>query len=356
MKKILCLILCIIFASFMLVSCDEEDIGEVPEHYPNIDDTIPEVDLNMYIIVGEGTSSNAIDTVSRAISQYTLKTYHTSLNIKYVSADEYESTMLAAVGATDASAANIVLVNSIDTMNSLIATEKLVDLVPYLDTDDFGTLKVKIPTVLLDAAKTGESLYALPNNHIIGEYEYLVINEEVAKHVLKENPSKLASYNTYESTEELRAEMVQAGYDANQYVYIQNGPYSLKAELEAQGNVCNVVSLPESTAEEAFSSAFAIVNSTELANQRAMEIIYALSSDTELRNLLQYGVAGTNYTETHEDGVSEIFMVDSEKNSYRMNIEYTGNMFICSYCDELGWTLENAISGQKQNEQAILAN
>ena len=294
--------------------------------------------------------------MSRAISQYTLKTYYTRLNVKYVTADKYEETMLAAVKATDSTAANIVLVNSVDTMNSLLETEKLVDIKPYLDTDEFGTLNVKIPTVLLNAAMTGESMYALPNNHIIGEYEYLVINEEVAKHVLKENPTKLASYTTYESTEQLRAEMIAAGYDANQYVYIQNGSYSYKAELEAQGNVCNVVSLPEATVEEAFSSAFAIVNSTELANQRAMESVYALNSDVQLRNLLQYGVVGTNYTETDEDGVTEIFMVDSEKNTYRMNIEHTGNIFIASYCDELGWTLENAISGQKQNEEAILVN
>ena len=37
----------------MLFSCDEEDIGEVPDHYPNNDETIPVVDLNMYIIVGD---------------------------------------------------------------------------------------------------------------------------------------------------------------------------------------------------------------------------------------------------------------------------------------------------------------
>jgi len=351
MKKVLYLILCLALSLFVLVGCDDGEIGDIPEHYPEVEGEIEDVAINMYIIVDDATSLNAIETVSRIIAQYTLTTYHTEVNVKYVKASEYETTVLAAVNATDATAANLVLVNSVEIMNKLNATGKLADLAPYLATDAFGTLNVTIPETLLGAAYTAEALYALPNNHVIGEYEYLVINENVAKQILKVSPTTLKSYTSYESTEELRALMESEGYDSTKYVTVQKGGYALKAELEASGNVCNVISLPKATAAEAFSSAFAVVNRSELLNERSMQIIYALNNDKALRDYLQYGVNGTNYT-LNTDG--EIVMSESADNTYRMNIEYTGNVFLASYCDAIDWTAEAAANGEIQNSQAVL--
>ena len=55
-----------------------------------------------------------------------------------------------------------------------------------------------------------------------------------------------------------------------------------------------------------------------------------------------------------EDG--EIIMVTDVDNAYRMKLEYTGNVFIASYCDEIGWTAEASQNAAKQNAQATLKN
>ncbi len=358
MKKILFLVLCLVFASLMLVSCGDDEIGKVPDHYPPPVPETEEVSLNMYIIVDDETSDNAKQTVSRMIAQHTLTTYYTEVNVKYVSANEYEQVALAAVNSTEADAANIVLVNSYDFMRKLYNTGKLENLAGYLQLPAYGTLNVKIPTTLLDACvwntdKEGnEFIYAVPNNHVIGEYQYLVIDREVAEQQLKYSLTELVSYTTYDATEALRQDMEKAGYNSEQYVYIQNGAYSLKGELEADNkNVCNVIQKPTVNLNEAYSSAFAIVNTgNDVIDNRAMEIIYALNSDVELRNLLQYGVYGTNYT-LSDDG--EILMVNDGTNTYRMNIKYTGNIFVASYCDEIGWTAEIAKNGEKQNADSV---
>lgn len=358
MKKILCLIFCLVFASLMLVSCGDDDIGKVPDHYPAPEPEIEEVSINLYIIVDDATSDNAIQTVSRMIAQHTLATYYTEVNVKYVSASEYETVALNAVSSTGADAANIVLVNSPEFMTKLVNTNKLENLNGYLQLPAYGTLNVKIPTTLLDACvwgvdeEGGELLYAIPNNHVIGEYQYLVIDREVAEQQLKYSLTELLTYTTYDATEALRQDMEDAGYNSEEYVYIQNGSYSLKGELEANNrNVCNVIQNPVVDLDEAYSSAFAIVDSgNDVVDNRAMEIIYALNSDAELRNLLQYGVYGTNYT-LSDDG--EILMVNDDTNTYRMKLEYTGNVFVASYCDEIGWTAEIAKNGEKQNADSV---
>ena len=358
MKKILCLLLCLIFASFMLVSCGDDEIGNVPEHYPEPEPEIEEVSLNLYIIVDEATSDNAVQTVSRMIAQHTLATYHTEVNVKYISAAEYETTALNAVNSTGADAANIVLVNSYDLMTKLVNTGKIENVNPYLQLSAYGTLNVKIPTTLIDACTWGvdeegnEVVYAIPNNHVIGQYQYLVIDREVAEQQLKYSLTELLSYTTYDATAQLRADMEKAGYNAEEFVYIQNGAYALKGELEANNkNVCNIIQNPTVDLDEAYSSAFAIVDTgNDVIDDRAMQIIYALNSDAELRNLLQYGVYGTNYT-LSDDG--EILMVSDEMNTYRMKLEYTGNIFVASYCDEIGWTAEVAANGEKQNAASV---
>ena len=358
MKKILCLMLCLIFASFMLVSCGDDEIGTIPDHYPEPKPEIEEVSINLYIIVDEATTENAMQTVKRMIAQHTLSTYHTEVNVNYISADEYNDVVINAVNSTESDAANIVLVNSYELMGGLVNTGKLENVAGYLQLSDYGTLNVKIPTTLFDActwsvdSDGNKQLYAIPNNHIIGEYQYLVIDREVAEQQLKYSLTELLSYTTYDATADLRADMENSGYNPEDYVYIQNGAYSLKAELEADNkNVCNVIQKPTVDLDEAFSSAFAIVDTgNDVVDNRSMQIVYALNSDVELRNLLQYGVYGTNYT-LSEDG--EILMVDDEMNTYRMKLEYTGNVFIAGYCDELGWTAEVAKSGEKQNADSV---
>lgn len=80
---------------------------------------------------------------------------------------------------------------------------------------------------------------------------------------------------------------------------------------------------PKATQEDLFAGAFAISSYT--ANfDRAMEVIVALNTVPELRDILQYGVEGTHF-EYNEDGT-----VTRLNDDYTMNILYTGNVYMAS--------------------------
>ncbi len=358
MKKLLCILFSVVMAVMLLVSCEDDNLGsEFLDKYPVNNTEIEDVSLNLYIITDDNTADNAKTTVKSAIAQHTLVDYHSEVSVHFISESEYDSKVLDAVNSTKDDAANIVLVNSPELMQKLVATGKLADLSEYLNTDKFGTLNVSVEK-LLDASyvQVGEEskLLSIPNNHKIGEYEFLVIDEEIAKQTLKYNASVLDSYKTYADTAELRDKIAtELKLDPDKYVQVVKGNYSLKAQLEAENKVCNIITYPIVDEDEAFSSAFAIVDKGEVLNERSMEIVYALTSnyDTKLRNYLQYGVIGTNYT-LSEDG--KVLRVNDSDNCYYMNLLYTGDVFYALYCDELNWNAEASTDAARQNEEAVV--
>ena len=378
MKKLLCVFLCMLFTAFALVSCGETIIGEqleeYKEKYPHVNQAIPEVSLNLYIVVedetwqgletsasadGAGTSNKlgvitpAINTVNNAIKDFTSTNFHSEVNVIYVKESEYETTVMAAVNAesTDASAANIVLVNSFSLMQDLFATGKLCSVDAYLNTNTYGMLNTTIPSSLFDASKMIDPktnqpmLYTVPNNHVIGNYEYFLVKKSAVS-LFNVNESKILSYKSFEDAAELVDAIEATSYSVSDFIDVTSGAYEDKAMYEAAGYYCNVISAPIADANEAFSSAFAIVNRSELLNERAMEIIYNINLNVELRNLLQYGVAGSNYTKDIDAPVER----NQETNRYFMNINYTGNIFNAYYCEEIGWTPEAAVNATAQNE------
>ena len=86
-----------------------------------------------------------------------------------------------------------------------------------------------------------------------------------------------------------------------------------------------------------------------------MKIIYALNTDAQLKNMLQYGYVGTNYRfiKNHKnENTNYITLEKGAEVVYQMNPVHTGNLFISYYCEELGWneTVHNNIL--KQNADA----
>lgn len=356
MKKILSLILSLVMVAFMLVSCGDDDIeDDIPSHYPPLSSGVKDIGVDLYIIYGEQSNANAIQTVRRQIAAETLKKYHTELSVKYITAAEYENEVMARIlnpDATEEARGTVVLVHRPEFMERLEGTGLLLDLSGYLNMTKFGSINVTVPESLLAAAKGGtDSLYAIPNSHVLGEYTYLVINEEVARENCNYGLGILSSYKSYADTEQLRDDMAARGFDPNKFVTTVTGTYATKAELEADGNICNVISVPQISSAYAFKSAFAIVDSgDEEANERAMQMIYALNVDAELRNLLQYGVKNTNYFVDAKTGY--VTLADGI-DMYVMNYIYTGNAFILSYCDQIGWTEEYAATGKHQNVDSV---
>ncbi len=358
MKKFLTLMLCLVFVTTMLVSCADPKIGDYLGEYDYKPEVVEDLTLNMYIITDDTTVKNAIDTVAQMISSYTATNMRTTLKMHYCTAAEYNAKVNAAINAPndDANAANIVLVNSASMVQSLVQSNKLVNLAPYLDSKAFGTLNVQIADALIQGAMMGnygDEIYAVPNNRVVEKYEYLVINKEVAIQTLKFSPTEISSYKTLDDAKSL-IEKIDAHYGADshkQYVYTVSGMYEKKAELEAAGNICNIMKYPTVTAEVAYASGFAIVNRDDKHNERAMQVIYAINTDATLRNLLQYGVKGTNYNVNSETG--DIVRVKDSENLYSMNLLYTGDIFKADYCSELLWTKTVAENGAKQNKDAV---
>lgn len=81
---------------------------------------------------------------------------------------------------------------------------------------------------------------------------------------------------------------------------------------------------PVATEKDLFGSMFAVSSFTSSDNRNAaMEIVTLLNTDVNFRNLLQYGIKGTNY-EVNDDDCAERL----PDNLYMMDVYKTGNMFI----------------------------
>ena len=355
MKKILIMLLALTLCTLMLVSCGEDDkLGSYIDNYPETPNDVEELTLNLYIITEKETNAFAINTVKRMVTQYTELNFKTKLVVNYFTEDQYNAAVLAAANGEGGASANIVLINSAPLMDTLMNQDKLADLTDYYDTKTYASLNSILPKALVDGSKINGKLYTVPNNHLIGQYQYLVIDKAYCRDELHYSDTKLLSYKTKEDAAELIAEIESLGKNPEDYVYYRTGKYELKAQIEKEGTkgkICNVSVYPTVNRDEAFSSAFAVIkNQQQKYVDRAMQIIFALNTHKELRNLLQYGVEGTNYV---MDG-DNVVRVDSGDNLYRMNRNYTGDVFLAKYCDAIGWTKDAKENASKQNNEAVM--
>lgn len=96
--------------------------------------------------------------------------------------------------------------------------------------------------------------------------------------------------------------------------------------------------IPRVTNEEAFASAMC-VSAYSVQKSKAAELIELFNTDSELANLLQYGIAGKHYRE--ENGV--VSFIDTEpENTYRMDNLITGNTYIKYATEEDAGYVEHA--------------
>lgn len=112
---------------------------------------------------------------------------------------------------------------------------------------------------------------------------------------------------------------------------IVKGGYELKEKYENEGYTVLVAESPRATDEDIYGSMFAI-GAYASDESRSMEIISYINTNSELRNLLQYGIENVNYmltTFTDEtDGKEYSYVTPTENNAYHMDINKTGNVFI----------------------------
>ncbi len=416
MKKIISMLLCLVFAVTMLASCKKDRIGD------ELDDSMKgyvkeNLTLNLYVI---GDESNDNATVNSRIRNYCYKKYTTTLNVVYCDEANYSSVVTAKLdaakaaidaGETDSAAISemphIFLINSVDMMRSLYTAGHLADITEFFypeiyeqrveihpeEKNSFHAALIKnceglhnqIAETLLDASVIYEDIYdettmqtvthtkhyCVPNNRVIGAYEYLLIHRDTAEEIgYIGSAAQLAELKTWEDTAELRTKIEAKGLNVNDYVRIVYGKYEEKAMYEngtypgdSKKYACNIVSYPEVSGyydqapadalnvENVFESAYAV---NKLANvDRAMEIIYALNSDASLHNYLHYGVQDTNYTIDLETGLIDTnYTQIKAENKYIMDSKYTGDAF--KLHSNPNWNDTHKLNGDRQNDESRL--
>ena len=402
LTKIVALLLCSILVCFTFAGCANK------EGFTDYDWEAPvsiELEFDLYIFVenesgvADADTVKAQKTVNSKINQYLKDKYNSVININYVhakSVEDYQEEIREMI-SSDSQTANgiisngnnnikakggtLVLITSEELHNELVEAGKLVDLAPFLDTKDFGTLNIQIASTLIQAATVSElvedseevvnRLYCLPNNHVIGTYEYTVIDIAVAegKYNFSENELRemTISDNNPETANDAAKELINlietvGEDDWNKIIYNVTGDFSDKKAYEQRGefgSVCNISQYPEATKEDALSSGFGILKSNAISlegkellsaadcEKRAMQILYAINSNVDVRNLLQYGVENTHYTFT-EDGK----IVPTANNAYNMDLKYTGDIFKAYFFSDV-WTKEMAESGALQNKESV---
>ncbi len=272
-----------------------------------------------------------------------------------------------------------------------------------LSTTIKGTSKVLNSYIyphFLTAAAFNGATYAIPNNHALGEFKYLLLNKEMVKKY-SYDADKLAaavlSEGNLSGCEEFINDIIKYEKEsdvtpllswtdpAGMYYWSDDGEWSVLASnfgatpsfnqassigsifknniykanfklmkgFEEAGAIAEdpancdnfavgviegtatdaavyseeyyiyTYDYPKATQEELFAGAFAVSSYT--ANfDRAMEVIVALNTVPELRDILQYGVEGIHFNYNADGTVKKL------TDDYNMNILYTGNVYMAS--------------------------
>ncbi len=115
-----------------------------------------------------------------------------------------------------------------------------------------------------------------------------------------------------------------------------------------EGEYYNVIlEYPVATENDLFGSMFAVSNYTSNLT-RAMEIITYLNTDSEFRNLFQYGIEGTNYELDANNCATR-----TQENLYKMDVYKTGNIFVAYPDADIGMTYQTLENAKKQDLEVV---
>lgn len=418
MKKIISLLVVTVMLVLSLASC-ESGVGDFQYDYNPV--PTKKISLNLYIICDDACSTTALTTIADDIADYTESKFDTEVNVIYKTASQYKNDLLEAIentrtvpenataqqiAAINAEKPGIVLINSKELMDELMEDKVLLDLTAMYATKAYGTLNVQINSALLEASKltvegsSDKKLYSVPNNRVLGEYTYLLIDKAKAK---ADFASSEGDWNSIKTIEDAEAILPAGSYTTVVGSYSTRFDYDKTVYyFNEDANTLPIVENPSVTAEDAFASAFAVVKGGAIPKtaadeitdaefvSRAMQIIYAINTDSALRNLLQYGRENTNYVVVSEgrynadgteaaDGIGDYDKIEDatapggyvlvpngcfipkvgSANYYKMNLEYTGDVFkagVSYYPEEnYGWSIDDYNNGIEQNKDVFVA-
>ena len=177
----------------------------------------------------------------------------------------------------------------------------------------------------------------------------LLENEEFVSHYLTLNEFRMDKNNVFFRNENNE----NKNYDAYGVRFLSSEDKGFEIEngigkYEGTDYYLVPVVYPTATAEDIYGNMFAVATTT-LNVDRSMQIVTYLNTNTEMRNLLQYGIEGQHYT-IESGKVSRV--ADKAGNYYEMDIDATGNVFL-AYLEP---SMDAAIweNGKKQNRDSLV--
>ena len=487
-KRLFCLFLCLVMlGSLVLTSCSDKSEEEAPE---DIEKEASEsaMTLTMWIVSEEKVSDAAAAAVSDAINSITKSKFKTALVLKYMTEAEYRSTLEATIAAyeeatknevpveteapaetesgeqaevTDETMTNefgmtvikypelianqvdIIYISSEDMYIDFIENEWLAELDTELSSSS-KKIKEYVSSTLLSAAKYNGTTYAIPNNRVIGEYTYMLLNKELMAKYAQDAYAKLnmiegfydddlysflnlvhkfepnvipldmneefdyqfyldmlahywyidsADYSIqlnkfsmfgyhYDNAKDLTRGSTVLGYNSlfedadfvedylqlNRFrmddyfgdateegktaaVKFVKGSYADLAQYQDK-YYSVVVQYPTASSEDIYENMFGVCKYSRDVS-RSMEIITYLNTNSEFRNLLQYGIENVHY-EVKKDDRGDFIGIHRLTKEYNMTLDATGNMFIAYPDTENDMTADIWESGKVQNRSSLV--
>lgn len=394
----------------------------------------------LYGITGDDTTEAGIKAAEEAINLYTQGTFYAKIVLKLYPEDQYydilESKLAKHQENVDAGISNkhngneettaetgdssndkqygntiiypdeqdpqvdIFMVRGKDKLTEYNNEGYLLDINSYLDVS-YKLIKKYITSAFLATGQIDGAQVGIPNNHVMGEYTYLLLNKEVVDslyfspteiassadklieylgdarryygnyitmynyptdmsvHITDEfsllggmlydgvyensqlNPSDLLANEDYVSYLKLLNALTKNNYvtegDKNALpenrnvaaAYIKGG-YGIESQYTDNYYVQAVANPVAADGE--YPGTYLCVSPYTTDVDRCVQIVEALTTDKNLRNLFQYGAENTHYTVDY-NGVYNI--ADNPEYTYSMNPADTGNMFIMAQNSEM---------------------
>ena len=507
MKRWLCLFLCaLMLLSAVLTGCSsKKETGEEDKDKISEDASASAMTLSMWIVSEEEVTAEVANAVTRALNEITESKFKTRLAIHYLTEDEYRAKLEKAIVDYEAAKKQQAATETVTTLPAGETAEETV-VTDETETNEIGMTVIKYPeelknqvdiiyitgedmyvdfidkgwlaaldselensskkineyvsATLLNSAKHNGATYAIPNNHAIGQYTYMLLNKSLMmkysqqgyvkagqitsfysdpvqsflslvtkienpddvvaidnKVYDKANPDSTAtaydyclnllahywsidpeSYDMlqefslfghhYTDGEELSRGSTILGFESlfenvdftNDYlklnkfrydgyfkdadgkaaaVKFMTGDYSVQTKFDANGDCVYVmdgveyypivVEYPTATSKDIYGDMFGVYAKTKSLS-RCMEIVTYINTNSDFRNILQYGVQGVHYELVKNDnGTTSVKRLN---NSYKMKLSATGNVFIAY--PEPNMSADVWETGKAQNRNSLV--
>lgn len=181
-------------------------------------------------------------------------------------------------------------------------------------------------------------------------YESLFANEDFVEAYLKLNEFRFRDY--------LRTEGETRTQAAIKFL---EGDSTILETLDADGVPCYtdetgsyypvVVKYPSASSEDIYGNMFGVCTYTRKIS-RSMQIVTYLNTNSDFRNLLQYGIEGEDYKITRDKDGKFVSFEPMTNSAYKMDIYATGNTFIAHPNKDMDANVWE--SGKVQNRNSLV--